>query len=143
MTGTHAWMTALTGVAVALFVAAWPGVASAVDPDELAAPGACAEELREIRRGPAQPGGVDQSSTTIGLARVHVTPIDVAAGPTAIAGPRPIPPSFTGPGPCDSPGSGCLGPVLPAASAATLPTFGDPNPGGGCNFPGCQGRPAP
>ena len=135
MNRTHAWAAS---AAVAFAVAGWSGPADAVDPDELAPPGVCAGEQRELRRGPIQPEAADADGTTTrGLARVHVMPTDVAAAPLPIGGPRPIPPSFAGPGPCDRPGSGCQGAVLPAASAAT-PRFTDPDPAGGCNFPGCR-----
>ena len=136
MNRTHVW---IAGAAVALAVAGWPGPADAVDPQELAPPGVCAGEERELRKEPIQSeGAAGDGATTRGLVRVHVLPTDVAAAPPSIGGPPPVPPSFSGPGPCDQPGSGCQGTVLPAPR----PTFSDSPPTDGCDFPGCgEGSP--
>ena len=143
MNRSHAWVaSAAVTFTLAVSVAGCPGAANAVEPDELAPPGVCAGEQRELRKGPVQADAAD-GATTRGLARVHVTPIDVAFGPPTPGGPRPVPPSFSGPGPCDRPGSGCLGAVRPAAPTPPTPRFTDPDPTGGCNFPGCSERPLP
>ncbi len=103
--------------------------ASAVDPSELAPPGLCAGEERdiELRAKGALPSG-DEGTSTGGPSRLHLSPLQVAgaAGP-APALPLPAAPSMVGPGPCDQPGSGCAGEVK---------VFDDPNPGTGCGFPG-------
>jgi hypothetical protein len=47
-------------------------------------------------------------------ARVHFLPGNVAAPPPSFAASRPTAPRFAGPNSCDTPGSGCLGPIQPA-----------------------------
>ncbi len=116
----------------------------AVEPEDLAPPGACAGEERELRVSPDNSGDGSTSSetslggaaeTTAGPPRIHLSPVQVASGGTPGGAPLPLPttPTFGGPGPCDSPGSGCQGPVLPATPGMTFSEQA-PNTGGG--FPG-------
>jgi hypothetical protein len=57
-----------------------------------------------------------------------LTPSDVAAGTPSAGLPAPALPQFSGPGPCDDPGSGCR----------TRPILEVPDPGTGCGFPGSE-----
>lgn len=98
--------------------------------------------------GPVGPGGAGtRASGTAGLptargpvplarathgaagpARHRFVPQQVAAGPAGPAAPPPPAPVFRGPGPCDSPGSGCLGPIQPAPAPTPPPRRRAPPP---------------
>jgi hypothetical protein len=97
-----------------------PGAATAGAPGEelLAAPGRCAEPRRFQPTGALESAGVDVA----GPAAARFAPGDVAAGvATPPVLPTPKPEGFDGRGPCDVPGSGCLGPVAPAPPGRTGP----------------------
>ncbi len=139
----RSWRSAVLPCLV-LAVAGWPDGAQAIEPDELAVPGVCATAARELRQGPlaaeASASENDAKQTATGAPRVHLTPVQVAATPPPFSGPRPPTPTFTGPGPCDQPGSGCRGPILPASQG---PSFVDRTPAGGGGFPGGGKQRAP
>jgi hypothetical protein len=117
--------------------------ALAAPPKIVVAPaGDCAGEERELAN-PLLPKGVAPEDAALapeapvaepdtGLAVgpepiAHLTPANVAANLPPAGSPlqQPVPPSFAGPGACDTPGSGCVEGL-----------FEDPDPGTGCGFPG-------
>jgi hypothetical protein len=131
----------------ALLALAGPAPAAAEEAEQqalLAAPGKCAEPRRFQGSGAcadctdaagAENGGFDVA----GPVRSRFSPADVAA--SAAPGSALAPPDlggFDGRGPCDSPGSGCLGTVAPAPAGPSGPSGGrgvtvverPPNPGG-------------
>jgi hypothetical protein len=98
----------------------------------LAPAGECAGEERELApRASARAQDGDAEAPA---------PIPAATGPNALAHLTPLPPvaggasplappassAFEGPGPCDTPGSGC----------AVKTLVDDPDPGTGCGLPG-------
>jgi len=97
--------------------------------------------------GPAgsAPTGGSATSVAIGAPRTRLTPTQVAAGPTSpFLGPA-QPGVMRGVGPCDNPGSGCMGPVQAAPTAAAaapgsvfLQQHGGQGGGGGGFFPGTK-----
>ena len=114
-TGRVAAFAGVAGILIGFTVPA-----AAIDPGALAPPGLCASEERELKRqAPATPIPI--------AARMLLNPTDVAAPPPTPTM-RPSIGSMVGPGPCDSPGSGCQGTVLPAAPATPPPRFIEPEP---------------
>ncbi len=137
------------GCAVALLARAPAGAADERNlPDgSVAPPGVCAEvDAERLALGPLSPRIVTEGAA--GAPRLRFAPGAVAANlPTGMSAPPPSSPGFPGPGPCDSPGSGCLGVVLipdpvPPASVPTRPGTGTtggvvvPPPGSTCGGPG-------
>lgn len=109
-----------------------PGPAQDAQARLLAPPGECAKardlDVRSEPLGGVARRAADGETPVSGAALRHFRAADVAA-PLGVATAdsadwaalsTPTPRSFTGPGPCDSPGSGCLGTVglAPAARAA-------------------------
>ena len=145
-----------------------PAAAGATGDDplgQLAAPSFCAGEQALVgkpieaegaEREDGPRGGADGASAgaaadpVAGMPRTRFDPISVAAGPPGgSALPVPDPTRSTRPGPCDDPGSGCLGPVAPPIRVAPTPSVTprprrrpapaaavDPNPNTGCGAPG-------
>lgn len=148
-----AWLGVL-GLALSLGPA--PGAAA---PPGLAPAGPCAgdETLPPLgprtsqprrddpaRRAPASRASGDGAALLPGSGpvRLRFSPADVAAPAGPGLGP-PAAASLPARGPCDDPGSGCLGPVRPAAPAPPAPArppappvFVDPDPDPGCGGPG-------
>jgi hypothetical protein len=128
-----------TGLALA-------GPASGAPEDEalLAAPGKCAEARHYQGTactdcGETAASADDDGLSVAGPASGRFSPNDVAAPAAEVAVEPPSRGSFEGRGPCDSPGSGCLGTVQPAPQGPQPPTRGGggvtvverpPNPGG-------------
>jgi hypothetical protein len=91
------------------------------------------------------PTGSSATSVAIGAPRTRLTPTQVAAGPTSpFLGPA-QPGVMRGVGPCDNPGSGCMGPVqvsptaaAPAPAAVFLQQPGGQGGGGSGFFPGTK-----
>ena len=129
----------LLGFALLAVTVAAP--AFAVDPADLAPVGICAEDERELQRTPPEQAAAPALRVA---ARMLVRPVQVAASPPARSL-RPALGSIVAPGPCDSPGSGCQGPVLPAAPPPIRivepepepERFVEPEPETMCGFPGC------
>ena len=69
-------------------------------------------------------GAEDETAPVLGV--THLTPANVAGGPPLASLAVPALPAFSGPDPCDNPGSGCVLDHL----------IEDPDPGTGCGFPG-------
>jgi hypothetical protein len=134
---------ALLGGLLALAAPAAPAAGAEAEEGRLAAPGRCAEPRRFQGSACTDCGdeavageGFDVAGPIAG----RFAPADVAA--PAAAGAAVAPPTlggFEGRGPCDSPGSGCLGTVAPAPAGPTSPSAGGrgvrvierpPNPGG-------------
>ena len=108
----------------------------ALDPNELAPPGVCAGDEREleVRAGANRSSAAADEATPAGLAdgiagpaQLHLSPIQVGAAGGSLGLPVPEAPAFAGPGACDDPGSGCAG-------GGKINE--DPDPGTGCGFPG-------
>ena len=130
-----------------LLALAGPAPAAATEAEQalLATPGKCAEprhfqgsgacaDCADASRS-AEDGGFDVS----GPVRSRFSPADVAASAAPAAGlAPPALGGFEGRGPCDSPGSGCLGTVAPAPAGPSSPAGGGgvtvverpPKPGG-------------
>jgi hypothetical protein len=130
--------------------------------DGIAPAGPCGFELRGFQAATPVSSAVTEdaddpttTSVTIGPSRTRLTPAHVASGPPSVAVGAPQPGPLRGVGPCDNPGSGCLGPVQPSplasasapppapavapSSAATSPVFIQPDAGQGSGsdpFPG-------
>lgn len=142
----------------ALGLAGAPGAAAAFD---LAPPGACAEREGTLVHRPAEGtgelrqadastrGGPEASRAATGPLHHRFQPTPVAAGPQAPSVPPPSAGELPRPGPCEDPGSGCLGPLQPAppASPPPAPPSPAPDPGfgtGPAEPPGrCQGGNCP
>ncbi len=110
--------------AFALILLAAPALADAKPKIVVAPAGECAGEERELAAGPFPKP--PEAAEVPGLSLLHLTPANVAASAPSAGAALPTPPAFTGPGPCDNPGSGC--------SLAEI--VDDPNPEAGCGFPG-------
>jgi hypothetical protein len=108
--------TALAGAATASL---------AIDPSEVAAPGVCAGEERDLAVRAASGRAKGQAASDGVPVQLLLSPEQVAAGGGPLALDLPAPSTFAGPGACDSPGSGC-----------TSSKLDDPDPGTGCGFPG-------
>ena len=113
-----------SSVLIALLLGSLASLASAEERLVVAAAGECAGEERELAaRVLPKSSATVASATTVLL----LSPSDVAAASPALAAAElPSPPSFSGPGACDNPGSGCVPDKV----------LDDPDPGTGCGFPG-------
>jgi hypothetical protein len=124
-----------------LALAGLPAAATDAEQALLAAPGKCAEARLFQGAACADCGEAaeDQGFDVSGSVAGRFSPADVAAQGAVSAGPgAPTLPGFEGRGPCDTPGSGCLGPVAPDPAGPSAPTGNGgvrvierpPNPGG-------------
>jgi hypothetical protein len=127
-----------------LALAGLPAAATDAEEALLAAPGKCAEArlfhgTACTDCGEATRSAEDQGFDVSGAVAGRFSPADVAAPGAASTGPEaPTLRGFEGRGPCDSPGSGCLGTVAPAPAGSSSPTGNGgvrvierpPNPGG-------------
>ena len=87
--------------------------------------GECAGEERDLGLPPL-PRREDSEALLPSAGVLHLSPTQVASGPTRPLTPPPAASLFEGPGACDEPGSGC----------ALEKLIDDPDPGTGCGFPG-------
>jgi hypothetical protein len=139
---------ALLGGLLALAAPA-PAAAAEAEEGRLAAPGRCAEPRRfqaSACTDCAEEALAGEGFDVAGPISGRFAPADVAA--PAGTGAAVAPPTlggFDGRGPCDSPGSGCLGTVAPAPAGPSNPSGAGrgvrvierpPNPGGPPGRPG-------
>lgn len=125
-------------------VAGGPGASSA-QPGGTGSPTGSAQAGGTGNPTGSAPTGGSATSVAIGAPRTRLTPTQVAAGPTSpFLGPA-QPGVMRGVGPCDTPGSGCMGPVqvsptaaAPAPAAVFLQQPGGQGGGGGGFFPGTK-----
>ena len=144
---TRMWALVLGLALAAVPAAAGVGLAPAgpcAGEDALPALGPRAPEPGRSEPGDADPRAADASGPARGPIHLRFSPADVAAPGAAWPGP-PAAGSLPARGPCDDPGSGCLGPLRPAGQPALPappapppppPVAVDPDPDPGCGGPG-------
>jgi len=124
---------AAAALGLALALAGTAGTAAAFEGGELTPPGACAEREEPLvrkpvdgtdalrRAAPPASGAPEASRAATGPLHQRFQPTPVAAGPPRPSVSRPAAGELPRPGPCEEPGSGCLGPLQPAPQASPPP----------------------